>query len=83
MGTEAKIYLVWLALLAVVGLSTVATLLSQRQAERPESSLGPWKVETCRTNPCIATLLNRLPSARAAEAKLTTWHDLTYVWYRE
>lgn len=42
-----------------------------------------WVNESCMTNGCIAGLLNSLPPERAAEAKLTTWHNVTYVWYRK
>ncbi len=43
---------------------------------------GMWTFEDCRTNACIANLLNSLPPERASEAKLTTWQDVTYVWYQ-
>lgn len=42
-----------------------------------------WRVELCSTNQCIADILNRLPGERSSEAKLTTWRDTTYVWFRE
>jgi hypothetical protein len=42
-----------------------------------------WTHEWCATNACIGKVLNSLPPDRAAEAKLTTWRDSTYVWYRQ
>jgi hypothetical protein len=65
------------AILLVLAMATIF-LRSLHAEER----LGPWQVETCWTNQCIANLLNSLPPERAAEAKLTTWDDKTYVWYR-
>ena len=53
----------------------------QPLAIRPPASA--WRAESCFTNECIADILNRLPGERAAEAKLTTWKNTTYVWFRE
>jgi hypothetical protein len=63
------------ALGAVLTLS-VPVLHSQQSREQ-------WEKVHCWTNTCVADLLNSLPAERAAEAKLTTWRDTTYVWYRK
>lgn len=41
-----------------------------------------WTNKSCWTNSCVADTLNGLSPDRAAEAKLTTWKDATYVWFR-
>ena len=41
-----------------------------------------WQFVQCYTNDCIASTLNGLTWERAAEAKLTTWKDSTFVWFR-
>lgn len=57
----------------------VVTLLLSAKTE----TTTRWTYTACYTNSCIADTLNRLDPERAAEAKLTTWKDQTYVWYRE
>ena len=47
----------------------------------PKSS--QWTYEKCYTNSCIEEKLNSLPAEIADSAKLTTWEDKTYVWYRK
>lgn len=42
-----------------------------------------WVNKACFTNGCIAETLNGLSPDRAAEAKITTWRDTSYVWYRK
>lgn len=49
------------------------------QAERPRD----WTYVWCARNDCIKKTLDALPVDRAAEAKLTTWENTTYVWYRK
>jgi hypothetical protein len=50
----------------------------------PDGEAAPkWTNQTCLTNDCIANTLNALTPERAAEAKLTTWGNATYVWYRK
>ena len=49
----------------------------------PVGQAHSWRVVQCYTNDCIRDTLNGLPFERAAEAKLTTWKDSTYVWFRD
>lgn len=47
-----------------------------------ERTVSYWTWEKCYTNSCIKNKLDSLPLDRAHEAKLTTWENVTYVWYR-
>lgn len=62
-------------LVAGVGIAAIS-------AQRPAEAHTYWTFETCATNDCIKRTLDRLPPDRAAEAKITTWRDTSYVWYR-
>lgn len=42
-----------------------------------------WTFETCYTNACVKRTLEKLSPDRAHDAKLTTWSDTTYIWFRE
>lgn len=42
-----------------------------------------WTYVSCYTNSCIKATLDGLSADRAHDAKLTSWRDTTYVWYRE
>ena len=42
-----------------------------------------WVNEFCYTNGCIGDMLNKLTPEQAHEAKITTWRDVSYVWYRK
>ncbi len=65
---------------AVMMLTAALVLISRASVTaQPKTS---WQAETCFTNSCITEKLNSLSPERAAEAKLTTRHNTTYVWYR-
>ena len=52
------------------------------EPDAPPPVYTQWRFVECMTNQCIANALNGLSHERSAEAKLTTWKNYTYVWYR-
>lgn len=68
----------WLMLMA--GLVLIGAGAGLRSLDAPA---GGWTSTACALNSCIGDTLNRLSAERAAEAKLTTWGSVTYVWYRQ
>ncbi len=68
-----------------IWLLVVTIILGFSSAVKGQRSMigGKWQVEKCYTNGCIEALLNSLSAETAADAKLTTWDNKTYVWYRK
>lgn len=66
----------WLVALAV---AVVLGFLCGRVGAQSRSN---WEAKMCATNACIEAQLESLSPERASEAKITTWHNYTYVWYR-
>lgn len=67
----------WIMLVVIVT-SVVVRVAYMYAQERQES----WTFATCYTNGCVKKTLDDMPRDAARDAKLTTWQDVTYVWYR-
>ena len=71
-------------ILAGLLLAALVFALAMRAGAHGISYIKPrWTHKTCLTNNCIAETLNSLSPERSTAAKLTTWKNVTYVWYQE
>ena len=68
---------------AVIITTITLTLIACAIIAKDNPKSSQWTYEKCYTNSCIEEKLNSLPAEIADSAKLTTWEDKTYVWYRK
>lgn len=73
-------YLAPIAVYGAIGLLVGAAFTLDRAQAQARTE---WTYERCWTNQCVQDTLSNLPPDRADAAKLTTWRDTTFVWYRK
>lgn len=63
--------------------AAIVVLVVGAMKAQADPSKGSWTYERCLTSECIENRLNALSPEKAAEAKVTTWKDVVYIWYRK
>lgn len=72
-----------LGIAVVVMVVAAGAFVGYMAAVSAQERVQSWTFKACYTNGCIKEVLDKLPPDNARDAKLTTWENKTYVWYRE